>query len=609
MARARDRSSSRCATSCSRTTSSCAVRASSARRRPRRGCRAREQLDAMLSEVSGVRSSCDSVATSCSRARLLVAQIGDVLQRQDQPGGRAVAGAERRRPQHEVVVAAAQEERDLDRSPSRSGCARNSRTARAHAQVVRMAWCRDRRSGGRAPRARSTSRIAHATSFTCIDTAAGSSTMRPSSIASMTASVFAFSSSTTSMRVRSIAIAAWRRGLRGAGAGRAADGVGPVAAEREHADAAARGVERDVEPLAAGQGLGAGPAGCRAETHGAAASSASPRAVPGGWRRARRRRPPSGSRTRRRRGEGSATCRRPSAAGRRCRPRRRFRGERVQRGGARLARRAAAAWSRARASGARQDRDEEEDRERDRCPAAWCDREGVDAARRRRSRTPSTRQRRGGSTGRARRGPRSNSTPARKTMAGSENGSTAIDAALTSPAVAHRRDREEQSRRVAPSVGSRGTRRRRRAWRRRSSDDDRTSMSPLPRDHVVDRRGAPSPRQPRRRGLPSTISVTLRSRAKRTSSSATRSPGIVTGSPPSRFGEAQRLARPRARGLLRPAEARRSRRRRASHSARRGARPCGAPRAPERSEPGPPSIATMRRSATAHTPATAWARM
>ena len=85
--------------------------------------------------------------------------------------------------------------------------------------------------------------------------------MSPSSIASMTASVFAFSSSTTSTRVRSIAIAAWR-----ASASRSwrwsSGRTPPVPGMRsaEDADGAPRGVERDVEPLAARERVGA-PAG------------------------------------------------------------------------------------------------------------------------------------------------------------------------------------------------------------------------------------------------------------------------------------------------------------------------------------------------------------
>ncbi len=45
---------------------------------------------------------------------LLIAQVGDVLQGQDEPGRGAGAGVEGRRPEHVVMVAAAEEEGDLD---------------------------------------------------------------------------------------------------------------------------------------------------------------------------------------------------------------------------------------------------------------------------------------------------------------------------------------------------------------------------------------------------------------------------------------------------------------------------------------------------------------
>ena len=44
----------------------------------------------MRSEVSGVRSSCDRRRDQVLAARLLVAEVGDVLQRQDEAGGLAL---------------------------------------------------------------------------------------------------------------------------------------------------------------------------------------------------------------------------------------------------------------------------------------------------------------------------------------------------------------------------------------------------------------------------------------------------------------------------------------------------------------------------------------
>ena len=142
-------------------------------------------------------------------ARLLVAQVGDVLERQDQARRRAVARAQRGRAQHEEVVAPAQEHRDLDRLGLALGMGQEVARPRRAGAGSADAWCRARGTGARAPSPRSRSRIAHAISFTCTTTPSGSSTTRPSSMLSITASVFAFSASTASMRVRSIATAAW----------------------------------------------------------------------------------------------------------------------------------------------------------------------------------------------------------------------------------------------------------------------------------------------------------------------------------------------------------------------------------------------------------------
>ena len=279
-------------------------------------------------------------------ARLLVAQVGDVLEHQDEAGVRAVARAERRRAQHVVVVAPAEEERDLDRLVLALGMREEVGDRRAQAQVVRMAGAELARSGrpsavaaldARGSRTRPRSRAA--------TTPSRSSTTSPSSMLSITASILAFSSSTASMRVRSIATAAWPASAssswRCVERQRAPSGRSPCSASTPTGPRTRR--ERHVQPLAARAACRCrGPAGCAvlAAPRCAVARSASRQlGARRDARRARRSRPPSGSRSddrarrtaarraRRRRAASSST---PAAAGDLAR-------EGVERGGARLA--------------------------------------------------------------------------------------------------------------------------------------------------------------------------------------------------------------------------------------------------------------------------------
>ena len=129
MARERETSRSRCATSSRRR--DVLVRGldqlARARRRARRRA-ASSSSTAMRSEVSGVRSSCDSVAIELLAARLLVAQVGHVLEREDEAGVRPVARAQRRRAAaRSSGRARGGRARARRGSRSRSGCARKSR--------------------------------------------------------------------------------------------------------------------------------------------------------------------------------------------------------------------------------------------------------------------------------------------------------------------------------------------------------------------------------------------------------------------------------------------------------------------------------------------------
>ena len=68
----------------------------------------------------------------------LVAQVGDVLQPENQSRRCIVAGAKRRRSQNVGVLSAAQEERDLDALAFALGVRQIVPQGRAHAQVVRV---------------------------------------------------------------------------------------------------------------------------------------------------------------------------------------------------------------------------------------------------------------------------------------------------------------------------------------------------------------------------------------------------------------------------------------------------------------------------------------
>ena len=111
-----------------------------------------------------------------------------------------VAGAQRRRPQHVVVVAPAQVERQLDRLRARARDGRGSRPP-PRAAGGSAGWLVPRRSKRWPSASRSSKpRMAQATSFTCCTTPSWSTTTRPSSMLSITASSLACASSTASMR-------------------------------------------------------------------------------------------------------------------------------------------------------------------------------------------------------------------------------------------------------------------------------------------------------------------------------------------------------------------------------------------------------------------------
>ena len=320
-------------------------------------------------------------------------------------------------------------------------------------------------------------------------------------MASMTASVFACSSSTTSMRVRSMATAACPASA--SRSWRWSSGRPPSAsalAEREHADRAARrstsGTWSHSPPGSVSvprpgrlvvlphPGRGAAlrlraarrPAGCaRADGEPAAVGQQDAARPPNS--------PPDVLDDRR-------------AAGRRRRRPPRSRGERVERRGARLAaarRLGLVAHARRQVAGEHGDQQEDEQRQH---VLRLRDREGVDAARRRRSRRP------GGSRTEAKiDGPSPptsalSSTPARKTMAGSSSGRIAMQRrARRPPAAAIAASREgvaaqpERGRRgagVGAAVGG--------AARRLVAGDHADVDVAALADHVVDRRRRPTAR-------------------------------------------------------------------------------------------------------------------
>ena len=149
---------------------------------------------------------------------------------------------------------------------------------------------------------------------------------------------------------------------------RAAALRGAARAQREHADHAARGVERHVEPVAAGQRVGAGTRRLVVLPHpggGRDLGRAELEVLRGGSRAGRAaRRPAAGARRRRRTARrcGSPT----TAAGRRRPALRRSAGEGVERRGARLALpRRLRLVARARRQVAGQHRDDQEDEQQD----------------------------------------------------------------------------------------------------------------------------------------------------------------------------------------------------------------------------------------------------